>query len=353
MATIIDDVTNSTKFRVWKDITNEIKVLAIKNETDIVAVNTTITTLDNRVTTNEGDITTLESSITTLDGRVTTNEGDITTLDTSVTNLSTSLSTLENNVGDITTLTTTDKSNTVAAINEVGLKSVDLNQATNFEVNSGRFFDESGISPSTKTNNTGLFSPYNSSILTTPDTFLNGSGGGTIVTELIEALVTNGRQNSLSGIDFSVLQMDVGAGTGGENIIVSSTTYYQQLENIDLIAGRIGEFITWSAWVRHSDSTANANPIIFGDGTSTRIFIDGVEDINGYYELSYIDPATDTNQRGWKHIKMTMQLTDEFVSFFPKIFGLSSSTEKLEIALPTLFKGDVNINPSNHLGVIV
>ncbi|QAU25234.1 hypothetical protein EO087_15575 [Dyella sp. M7H15-1] len=73
-----------------------------KNSTDIDAVNTSVNSLDGRVTASENNIHTLNTSVTNLDGRVTTNEGSITWLQQQVNSGSIGLVQQDASTGNVT-----------------------------------------------------------------------------------------------------------------------------------------------------------------------------------------------------------------------------------------------------------
>ena len=69
-------------------------------ESEIVALEGNVTTLEGDVATLEGDVTTLEGNVSTLEGDVTTLEGNVSTLEGNVTTLEGEVSTLETDLAD-------------------------------------------------------------------------------------------------------------------------------------------------------------------------------------------------------------------------------------------------------------
>ena len=408
----IQDVTNDTLFREWKDITNDIKTLSESNDSKITTLQvdvgdkSTLTTINktsvvdaiNELDSDVGDKSTLTTANTTdlvsaineIDDGVdfvSADVGDITTLTTTdKTSVVDAINELDSDVGDKSTLNTTNTSSLVDAINElesvtstVGTKTNldddiegadivesinNVNHRTNTtivnnETNHGRYMDETDLSPATPTFNSGILSAYNGTTISAGDQFYNdnsdnggsGSSLGTAMNDLLTALSNHGRTNLRNGYEFYIAQLSNGTNTS-DSITVNSVTYYPKVQNNNIILGRIGDKVTWTAWVRNTSST---DKFVFG-GSGIDVYINDTlsndktaSDGTEYYEFDYIDPSTDTD-KGWRKLRMVKTLDAEFDNFFPAIFGTATSGEILEVALPGLFYGNVTI--PNHLGIL-
>ncbi len=394
----IADVTKYTLFRDWLTITNQIKDKAETNSTNITILDTELGDLTNLST---DDQSSLVAAVNEVDGNTDTNAANIATVNNKVgdlanltnpaanlveainntesnvgdisslnhgspdvvteintvdsifgtlANLPNSPATVEeaitntnNDVGDLTTLTTTAQDSVVNAVNE--LDSVKLENTTvqyiNKDENHGRFIVETDLAPATPTFTSGILQSENGSALVAGDKFINDNPAngslGTNMTDLMTALSNAGRSQTQYGYEFYICHITAGNGTT-DPVDIGGTNYYPLVKNNDILLGRIGESVTWQAWVRNSDTT---NSFYFGNDTNVTTYVNGVKQ-TGRYELTYAD--------GWVHVRQVITLEKEFETYFPEIRSVSDGSSILQIALQGLFDGEVLI--PEHLGVL-
>jgi hypothetical protein len=225
----------------------------------------------------------------------------------------------------------------VVAINETVSNSVST--LTSFELNHGRFSNETSKELTSSSANT-ISKEYNNSSFSITKKFINdnsdfGGSGGNLdpdVLSLIETIETKaGRTEKRYGSEFYINEVTCGSGTSG-SITHLTLDYYPIINNTEAFLSRIGEYVTFSGWIR-LDALGNPsnNGIILGNPNIV-VYIDGIE-VSSPFLL------TDTD--GWVHVRMVKQLVTEYDEIFPAIYA--NELDVIQIALPGFFRGNINM----------
>ncbi|HHA18294.1 MAG TPA: hypothetical protein ENK70_01135 [Methylophaga sp.] len=368
---IIEIVADIGDMTLLKTTTKTIIVGAINEVFDNVGPLETLTTTNKTSCVNAineldgeiGDLTTLSTdekgTLVGATNEVFGNVGDLSTLTTDDTgSIVGAVNEVDANVGDLTALTTTAQDDLVDAINEVDadvatrVLTSDFDtykptiQSVNNEPQIGRFSIATKNSVAVTTFNTDdtVIQEFNSSSIAEGDQFINdnadngglGASMGADIQQLLSAML---RVSPRYGYEYFIAEITGGTGTTN-TITVSTIDYNPQTTNGNKFITRIDQWVTWVGWIKLTTlNNAGDLGIIVGDADST-VYIDGT-DVGASPLITVAD--------GWKHVRVTKQLTDsEFDENFPMIAG--NVSDVIQVACSGIYNGFVDVGL--HKGVI-